>query len=442
MQDVEKKLSEVTDEVEGINVPDQVNQYIWQGIDRGKREQRKKHRVLYSSVAAIAAFLIFFSSIRLSPAFAAACVKNIPGMDYIVNLIQNDRGLEAAINNNFMQNLNLSQSKNGTIFTIDRMVADQNQMILFYTIHRRDVSTDINPRNLVFKNNKGESVAGSTEFDYTNDSKGKTTIHDRITVTFNQKQLTNPLHYSMNLANTKWDFTIPFNIEKYKKMKKVYPVNETVSMDGQKMTFDKVRVYPTRVAINVQFDPNNTKQITRFEDIRLVDGNGSTWASINNGIVASNISNNEWIVYLQSNYFSNPKSLYLKLNSARAINKNERKVVADLNKKKILNGPSDGRLTLSNVKKQKNGLFVDFSLVRPKIDLQRHYQYSLFNWEFTDATGKTYSFHSVGTSTENNKNRVVHHIVQLPLKNYKSPLIFTLDDYPTRIHGNVSIKLK
>lgn len=442
MQDIEKKLSEITDEVDHMNVPDQLNQYIWQGMDRGKRELRRKRRFLYSSIAAVAAILIFFSSIRLSPAFAAACVNNIPGMDYIVSLIQGDRGLEAAINNNFMQKLNLTQTKNGMTFTIDSMVADQNQMILFYTIHRKDLSTDSHFKNEEITNVKGESVAGSMEFDYSNDVKGKKTIHDRITVTFNEKQLTNPLNYSMNLAGAKWDFTIPFNIDQYKKMKKVYPVNQTVSMDGQKMTFDKVTVYPTRVAIDVKFDPNNTKQITRFEDLRLVDGNGNTWASINNGIISSNISDNEWIVYLQSNYFSNPKSLYLKLNSARAINKNERKVVVDLNKKKILEGPTDGRLTLSNVMKQKNGLFIDFAFKQQKIDQEHGNEYSLFNWSFKDATGENYSFQSFGTSFENTKGQTLHQILQLPVKNYKSPLTFTIDDYPTRIHGTISIKLK
>lgn len=440
MQEIEKKLNNMTEEFNDVQVPDQVNHYIWQGIDRARREQKKKRRWLYSTMAVAAAILLFFSSIKISPAFASY-VNKIPGLGYVVQLIQGDRGLEAAINNHFMQKLNLTQTKNGTTLTIDSMIADQNQMILFYTVHRADTSLNINMQKEKITNDKGESVEGSMTYDYSGNSKGKTIIHDRMTVAFNKKQLTNPLHLNMTLASTKWDFTIPFNIDKYKKMKKVYPLNQTVTMDGQKMTFDKVTVYPTRVAIHVKFDPNNTKQILDFEDLRLVGPNDNTWASVSNGISASILSENEWIVYLQSNYFSNPKSLYLKLSSARTINKNERQVVIDLNKKKILKEPSDGRLTLSNVKKQKNGLFIDFAFKRPKIDQQRHYRYSLFKWDFKDATGKTYSFHSVGTSQEG-KSQTIHHILQLPLNNYKSPITFTINDYPTRIHGNVSIKLK
>src|ERR1700730_16497879 len=65
-------------------------------------------------------------------------------------------------------------------------------------------------------------------------------------------------------------------------------------------------------------NPHNTKRILNFDDLRLVDENGTTWNKINDGETAKQISKDESIIYLQSNYFRNPKKLSLVINKIQA----------------------------------------------------------------------------------------------------------------------------
>ena len=50
--------------------------------------------------------------------------------------------------------------------------------------------------------------------------------------------------------------------------------------------------------------------------------------------------------FLQSNYFEEPKELYLRINKLQALDKDEATLVIDTEKGEILNGPKDGRLQI------------------------------------------------------------------------------------------------
>ena len=77
-------------------------------------------------------------------------------------------------------------------------------------------------------------------------------------------------------------------------------------------------------------DPANTKEIFGFEDLRLVDEKGETWTSINNGITSSGARDDDVnIYYLQSNYFEEPKELYLQFNKLMAMDKDEAFLLID-----------------------------------------------------------------------------------------------------------------
>ena len=50
------------------------------------------------------------------------------------------------------------------------------------------------------------------------------------------------------------------------------------------MTFVSATVYPLRVEVHVKMDPNNTKKLLNFDDLRLVDEHGETVGKFRNGI--------------------------------------------------------------------------------------------------------------------------------------------------------------
>lgn len=114
-------------------------------------------------------------------------------------------------------------------------------------------------------------------------------------------------------------FVLQFELRKPIQEKKTYKLNKKVTIEGQKITFLDATIYPIRIAVHVKMDPNNSKKLLNFDDLRLVDENGETWNKIANGVTASKISDDEAIYYLQSNYFREPKELYLVLNKIQAV---------------------------------------------------------------------------------------------------------------------------
>ena len=132
------------------------------------------------------------------------------------------------------------------------------------------------------------------------------------------------------------DFTIPFEVDKVKMPTTRYPLDKTVLIEGQKIIIKQIEISPLKVAIHVSVDPANTKEIFGFEDLRFVDEKGETWTSINNGITRSGARDDDVnIYYLQSNYFEEPKELYLQFNKLMAMDKNEAFLIIDTEMKRF-----------------------------------------------------------------------------------------------------------
>ena len=106
----------------------------------------------------------------------------------------------------------------------------------------------------------------------------------------------------------------------------------------------EITVYPLRVAVNIEFDEQNDMEILQFEDMRIEDENGEVWSSIQNGTSGfGGVGNKERTYFLQSNYFKEPKKLYFKFDKVQALPKEESYLLIDLEKKEVLNKPTDGQ---------------------------------------------------------------------------------------------------
>ena len=92
-------------------------------------------RGVWSAIVAAILLITVVTSIRAIPAFADV-VASIPGMEKIVALIQDNKGLQAAIDNEYYQLLNHSIDKDGVTLTLDGAIADEQEMITFLYCER------------------------------------------------------------------------------------------------------------------------------------------------------------------------------------------------------------------------------------------------------------------------------------------------------------------
>ena len=241
----------------------------------------------------------------------------------------------------------------------------------------------------------------------------------------------------------KYFLTIPVDKDKFAGIKTVYEVNQSVVIEGQKITFEKVTVYPTRMVLNVAYDPANSKKIFTFDDLTLVNEKGEEWGRIMNGVTSSRPDENHDILFFQSNYFTQPKKLFLRGKSIRALDKKDTRIILDLEQEKILEGPPN--LVLDQIVKTTSGKETElyFSLkTNPEYD-EKHW-FGIFSTEFSDARGNPFNTGAQSISSHSETLGYDQTItVALPDNiSYQSSITFQIVDYPSRITGEFDIRIK
>lgn len=434
----EEKLTEYKEEFNHIDIPFQaLDQALAAGYQKAKLERRRTSRRRNWLVSLLTAAIIlmgFFTSIRLSPAFAEY-VTNIPGMEKVVKLIRGDKGKMLALENDYYEKIDVSQEKNGLKFTIDGAIADTDGLVLFYSITSNEKQTKLSTTNVKLKSlDGGKADIGTASFGspFYSD-KGKTSFNDYIEFHFKSPLEAKKFEIQVDVkGKTRVQFTLPFQLKKDIQSAKTYTLNKTVTVQGQKITFIDAKVYPLRVAIHVKMDQYNTKQILNFDDLRLVDENGEAWNKINNGVTASQISPDEAIVYLQSNYFKEPKELYLVLNKLQAIDKDEMFVVVDTQKQQILKQPKENYFSSLKV----TGDSLNFTFNPGK-----EFNYFLFSKQL-DGNGEEIPS-TGGYSQSVSDNGAMEIGVNMPAPQTQvNPISLELTFFPSWIKGDYKIRIK
>lgn len=444
----EKKLTQAQAALENIEVPElQLDGAIAAGISKGKRKRKKNLFVIRTFAAAAILVFVFTALLRTSETFATY-VTAIPGMEKVVELVRYDKGLTAAVENDFAQKIGVSDEHDGLKVTLDSVIVDEQMMVMFYKIDSSGGHKKISVENLRLTDSDGNNIEETVSSfgGWIDDSQNNEQLL-QATYEFYGNNLPENLKLSIELAEgeaedgqplAKLDDTwvLPFSIDKeaFKNKKEVFELNETVEFEGQKITIEKVSIYPTRIGVTAHFDEQNTKHVFGFEDLRLVDETGEEWAATNNGTIISHSEENTKEFYLQSNYFKKPKELFLRFNSVRALDKKELEIIVDPDNLEILKAPSDGRLL--KVSREEDQLMLTF---------QRNSKEGHTNISFeqaVDSNGDEIGDGSASFRWSTNELPVDILIPYFGEGAAPGPITLKLNDYPATIKGEANIKLK
>ena len=415
---------------------DKIDEAIFSGFNKAKEEPEVKNKPrqkkwLLSGLAAAMFIIGFLTSIRISPVFASY-VSSIPGMEKLVELISDNKGLMLAVENEYVQEINATQEMNGLKVTLDSVIADEKGMVIFQTIEAKEKQEKFYVNDLKLESADGTELhLGSYSYG-AHQPHGELRKKEMATMDFFFEE---PLQtkefivtFTVETNDYEEEFRFLFTLEKPLKATKIIELNKTVSIEGQKVTIKNIKIYPLRVAVHVVMDPENSKKIFTFEDIRLVDENGEAWTKVVNGFTAHTISDNEQILYLQSNYFKEPKKLYLVMNKLQAVDKEDAFVKVDMENERITNQLKG--LTILDIQKGS----IIFTL-----NTEKEFNYSPFI-SMRDADGKEIELTSNYWTGDNNGKREIG--VEFPPGSYKNPLELKLAAFPAWIEGDIKIKVK
>lgn len=433
-------------------VPENIDDFIKSGIIKADKEVKKKRNKKIISLVASFVLISFFISIRINSDFANA-LKDIPYIGELVKLINNDKSLQKAVENDYIQHIGKSQTFDGLKIEVEDIIVDETRMFLFYSIAADSGYKYVNLYNPELLDASGKDLKISSSMSYfikpnLNESK---ILRNKIEYIFpDDIKIPEKFVFKTQIATKErekeeepqllentWEIDFLIDLDKCNNLKEEIKVNKEISVYNQKFEISEITIYPTRLKIKVNFDKNNSMEIFDLINLRLIDENNEEFASIKNGISASGDNESGVVYYLDSSYFYKPKKLRLKFDGIRALEKEDLKVEVDLINKKIVNNNCDN-FKFNKISKTEDGLQISFIVFQDDKD---DMMYGIFSHDFKDSRGNKYDVDYSGSSSNQNKN---YYIQTLNIKedDFVGNLIFNITSFPNYKYKDIDIKIK
>ncbi|MFC3771398.1 DUF4179 domain-containing protein [Paenibacillus sp. GCM10012303] len=362
--------------------PPDTDAYIREGIRRAKRELARKKRKKRATGAAVAVLLVLALSAALgfSPAFASFVGK------LTTQLLDSKDGLHIAAEQGYMQRIGKSVEHDGIELRIEDLIVDELRMVMYYSIKDKNGYDSVRIQATSEDTATGEEYtvgqpmmsSGSDIFSSSGTFSGPwengameirwkedAPIPDKLRLRVTMHVPMKPGYQKTVQLDKEWNLS--FSIRKDQIVaKQVFELNETVSLDGQNVTFTRATLLPTAIRLDLSIDPNNSKQLFSIEDLRLVDQDGLELKPLRGFerqyfVYPVTRPKTLHTIYFEGSLLANPQSLDLVGSTIRALDKSKREIIVDTREKKLLKVP-DERIKLVDVNKYPNRWEFSFEL--------------------------------------------------------------------------------
>ena len=270
--------------------PEELNHTVNKALNR-KNALQKKRRFFGTSLGGLAAcFAAFVLLVNLSTPFARACGR-IPLLADLAKAVSWSPSLSAAVENDYVQPLRLSQSQNGITARVEYLIVDRKQVDVFFSIQSDDYAhLDLDHPTLTVPEEQEGYASSFSSYGIENGDLMELRIDfmnrdvpDSLTMTFgvydnkhlyeNQKPpaRSNVADYGDELLSDNpreqreilatFTFELRFD-PTYTEQGTVIDVGETFLLDGQSVTLTEAEIYPTHLRLNFDYDPANTAWLT------------------------------------------------------------------------------------------------------------------------------------------------------------------------------------
>ena len=316
-------------------------------LDRAYKKKRKKTtQLIVRPLAGLAAcFAIFVLLVNFCAPVAYACSR-IPGLRELAEAVTFSRSLTDAVENEYVQPMDLSQTENDITAEIAYLIVDQKQVNVFYRLDSKKYeSLEADPEvlnvdgvrpascgysNTGFGTENGELRCLSIDFVdnnvpdslrikldvYTNGIRDE---HVAPEQSVDDIYSDDPYEEPDYLAH--FDFLLEFD-PKFTATGKVFPVNQTVILEGQAITITEIEVYPTHMRVDIAESEDNTAWLKGLEFYIETDW-GMRFEPGANGIISTGSTNSPSMVSYraESTYFYEADRLKLVITGAKWLRK-------------------------------------------------------------------------------------------------------------------------
>lgn len=382
-------------------------------LDRAyKRKRKKTTQMIVRPLAGLAAcFAVFVLLVNFCVPVAYAC-SLVPGLRELAAAVTFSRSLTDAVENEYVQPMDLSQIDNDITAYVDYLIVDQKQVNVFYRlnsdkyesleIYPEVLNTDgVRPASCSYSNtgfgaDNGELRCLSIDFV---DGNVPASLRVKLNVYTNSIRYENVAPeqavddiYSDNpyeepdyLAH--FDFLLVFD-PKFTATGKVFPVNQTVILEGQAITITDIEVYPTHLRVDIAESADNTAWLKDL-DFYIETDWGMKFDPVSSGITATGSTDSPSMVSYRadSTYFYEANHLKLVITGAQWLRKDMETTYLNLVTGE--HGELPEGAAFDSAMKQGSGWVVKFRAAWEEDEPL----YQLFGHLFYDADGNEYEIH-------------------------------------------------
>lgn len=430
-----KEYRDLLQEIEGP-VP-----ALEQTLERARQRKARRNRIIRPIAHIVAAFVIFVTLVNFCAPVAYACSK-VPILRELAEAVTFSRSLTDAVENEYVQPLYLSQTDGEVTASVEYLIVDQKQVNVFFRLDS-DTYTNLGvyPVVLGADDNYLQSSYGLNEWNVPNGEL------QSITIDFIEEDVPDSLKVKLNISDmsafpdgtateiasesvvdamfeevetgepeyvARFDFLLEFDPE-FTATGKVFPINQTVVLEGQEITFTEMEVYPTHLRVNIEDSVDNTAWLKMLNFYIKTDW-GMKFEAVSNGITATGDVDSPTMVSFRadSTYFYDAKHFEIVITGADWLNKDMEKVYVNLETGET--GQLPEGVELHSVSKSNGGYLMEFRADYREPD----HLHQVFSSKYFDAEGTEYNINS-WTSTHgeaNEDSEITYFVERFPLKGY------------------------
>jgi hypothetical protein len=407
--------------IDSFEYPEELS-HVERRLEMRILKEKRKKRAFVSSICSVAAAVLFIVLVNTSTAFAGI-VAEIPLIGSIAEYVKFDKSLKSAIENDYMKQTGLIAYDGNEKLLLPYVIADEKNLVLFFKLPDDFELTEGQWAGISLKSMEDASSGAKIEgFGYSssnismeeNKSKGLIMQHYNfseglfprsikinvalIRETYQEQgdeKASNVDEFSA-LEDEKYPLeeevgNFSFNIEFNEFAKPiVYEFNQENIIMGQKITLKEMKVYPTGTEVSFEFSEENSAWVKGLD--LAVEKSGNETYSGRSGITSTyDETNNHMKVYIQSDYFAEPKEQKLVIKGIRLLEKDNEFITVDLEQGTF--SPEIEGMHLSKVSRKGQKADLTFST-----NISDNDHFSLFDSKYTDSEGNPYELRSEGSS--------------------------------------------
>lgn len=298
------------------------------------RNKRTRIAFVYRPLASLAVcFALFVLLVNFSAPVAQACSR-VPILRELAEAVTFSRPLSDAVENDYVQPVDLAQEQNGVTAEIEYLIVDRKQVHVFYRLESEEYKAMyVVPKIMNKEGTDKEPCTWTTPINDVANEELRL-----ITLDYNEEEIPNSLQVIIRAYDSRgysteklaeFTFLLEFDPNQIAEAK-IYPIDQTVVMDGQTITVTEIQVYPTHLRLNVADAAENTCWLNML-DFYIETELGRFDASAS-GVIATGTADSKSMTSYRADslYFYEAEQIQLVITGARWLSKDMEKIHIDL----------------------------------------------------------------------------------------------------------------